>query len=276
METRRRGTGTGLTVYNALDRLGTDDAAVDVEAVIALRERVEHGEALRRRVRRICRVRRVRRDRRVRHVRRDRCVHGDDSAGLAVVALDRAELTVGVVAAEGEEEGLVGGGDGAELVLGFGLGFCTGLVRRRRGGEKEREKGKKRSSNKQSPSFGQSSSHYLGPGAICLKRKEREEGKNEKGEDNSQHTAPRPQNPQSNIPSHPHPASKPDTEPNHPEPPSTDEGARPRASLERSGWSRPERPSKGEGARWCVRRGGKRGARLLCVVGKVSEGGVRR
>lgn len=101
IETRRRRTGTGLTVY-ALDELGTDDRAVDVEAVVALGERVEHGEALRRRVRR---------------------VHRDDGAGLAVVAYDRAKLAVGVVAAEGEEEGLVCGGDGAEFVLGFVLGF---------------------------------------------------------------------------------------------------------------------------------------------------------
>ena len=57
-------------------------------------------------------------------------VDGDEGAGLAVVTRERAELAVGVVAAEGEEGGLVGGGEGVELVLGLGLSFLASLIRK--------------------------------------------------------------------------------------------------------------------------------------------------
>ena len=103
----RRGTGSGLTV-DAF-QLGADDPAVDVEAVAALGERVEH----------------------VAIVSRDRwgildAVEGDDGAGFAVVACEWTELAVGVEAAEGEERVFVGGrGRVAEFVLGLVLSHKT-------------------------------------------------------------------------------------------------------------------------------------------------------
>ena len=72
-------------------------------------------------------------------------IDGDEGAGLAVVTRERAELAVGVVAAEGEEGGFARGGgeEGAELGLGLGLSFLASLIRK--GG------GRRGSSSKESP-----------------------------------------------------------------------------------------------------------------------------